>query len=358
LVDTAPGIQVAKMTSEIPNAMPATMQAWQYTAVQDKLENALALNDSVPIPETSALSKDQIIVETIAAALNPVDQKMPEAGLVGRFMIPRPAVPGLDFCGRVIAKHPANDAVSIGQVVFGALRKVAQHGTLSQYVAVSSLECAPLPEGVDPYHAAGIGTAGISALQSLLPEVVVPGSRVLINGGSGGVGTFTIQFAKAMGAEVTTTCSAANVELCKSLGADEVLNYKAIDVVSALVQKGLVYDLVIDNVGNTSDLYDRCDAYLKPSGAFIQVGIPASMVGTLLKRVMLPGVLRGQTRRFHFLRYKSNTQDFESIGRWMREGKVKTVVDSTFEWRDVPKAFERLRTGRARGKVIVRVENS
>ena len=82
-----------------------------------------------------------------------------------------------------------------------------------------------LPEGVEPDHAAAVGTAATTAFQSLLPGVVKPGSKVFINGGSGGVGTFRIRFAKTLGAEVTVTCSTGNVDLCKSLGADEVLDY-------------------------------------------------------------------------------------------------------------------------------------
>jgi NADPH:quinone reductase-like Zn-dependent oxidoreductase len=172
------------------------MQAWEYSTIQDTLEKSLVLNSSAPIPSKSSLSKNQVLVEVITTSINPVDYKLPESGLTGKLMIKRPASPGRDFSGRVVAVHPSNSTLK-GQLVFGAFGSpTTQFGTLRQFIVVPSSDCAVLPQGVDADHAAAMGTAAMTAFQSLLPDLVKPGSKVFINGGSGGVGTFGIQFAK------------------------------------------------------------------------------------------------------------------------------------------------------------------
>ena len=332
------------------------MKAWRYSTICGRLEESLALNTSVPVPNKSSLSKDQIIIEVITASINPVDYKLPESGLLGKLSIKTPASPGLDFCGRIVAKHASNIALKEGQLVFGALGKPSKFGTLGQFAIISSAEYALLPAGVGKDEAAGAGTAALTAYQSLLPAAIKPGSRVFINGGSGGVGTFGIQFSKTLGAHVTTTCSTANVGLCKGLGADEVLDYKEVDVVSELKKKGHVFDLVIDNVGNPA-LYENNDAFLKRSGTFVQVGIQPSFaaMGTMARRILQPAFLGGGRRRFHFVTVQSRSEDYVQIGKWLAEGKAKTVIDQVFKWEDAPKAFEKLRTGRTTGKIIVHV---
>ncbi|KAL0933940.1 zinc-binding oxidoreductase [Colletotrichum truncatum] len=95
------------------------MRAWQYSNIEGTLEESIALKLDIPAPKKSALGKDEIIVEVICASLNPVDYKLPESGLIGHIMITRPAIPGLDFCGRVVSKHPSVTALELGQIVFG-----------------------------------------------------------------------------------------------------------------------------------------------------------------------------------------------------------------------------------------------
>lgn len=182
--------------------MADTMQAWQYSAVQGKVEDSISVND-VAKPNASSLANGHLIVQVITAALNPVDYKLPEAGFIGRMMIPRPATVGLDFCGRVVAKHPSSNAFEEGQLVFGAYASLTGAGALSQYIVIPEKFCAVLPPGVDPDHGAAVGTAAITAYQSLMTDTPKSGAKIFINGGSGGTGTWAIQFARAMGAEVT-----------------------------------------------------------------------------------------------------------------------------------------------------------
>lgn len=337
--------------------MASMMKAWKYDTIAGTLEKSIHLTQNVLAPTKLSLSKDQMIVKVFSAALNPVDIKLPESR-ISSFMVKPPATPGLDFCGRVVEVHDSNSTFKSGQLVFGTFSRAAKQGTLGQYIAISSSECAPLPEGVKVDDAAAIGTAGMTAYLSLLPDLVKPGAKVFINGGSGGVGTWAIQFAKMKGAEVTTTCSTGNVELCKGLGADKVLDYKKMDLVSELEKGGPVYDIFVDNAGSPGGLYERSDKFLKKDGAFVQVAMAMTFgaMGAMAGRMMLPRVLGGGPRRFHFVQTKSTTRDLEQIGSWMAEGKVRSVIDKVFRFEDVPIAFGMLREGRTKGKIIVRVD--
>jgi NADPH:quinone reductase-like Zn-dependent oxidoreductase len=250
-----------------------------------------------------------------------------------------------------------NGAFKAGQLVFGAFSRSVQGGTLAQYIIAPSSECALLPAGVSIDSAAAVGTAGMTAYRSLLPEYVKPGSKVFINGGSGGVGSWAIQIAKMKGSEVTTTCSTANVELCKSLGADTVLDYKKVDILSELNKIGPVFDLAVDNVGSIPGLYEHSHMFLKEKGAFAQVAMTLGpgAFGTVARRMMLPRMLGGGSRKFYFIHTKTTAKDLVQIGEWMATGRVRSIVDGVFEFEEAPKAFERLRAGRTRGKLIIHV---
>ncbi|KAJ9142948.1 Zinc alcohol [Pleurostoma richardsiae] len=327
-------------------------ESWQYADIRGGLEHSLVLNKSTPALSKESLSKGQILVEVISAALNPADYKLPENVLVRSLFIKKPATPGFDFCGRVVARQDENQSLSEGQLVFGALSPLSRYGTLSQFVIVPSSECVPLPDGVDPDHAAATGTACLTSYQALLLGGIYDGSQVIITGGSGGTGTFAIQLAKAMGARVTASCSTANVELCERLGADSVLDYRQMDIASELEKKGQVFDLAIDNVG-IPGLYEKSHSFLKTDGKFMQVQFDLSAI----RKSLQPRCLGGGRREFHIVVVKSKTEDLNQVGKWLKEGKVKPVV-RVFDWEDVPKAYAELRTGCTVGKIVVRVARS
>jgi D-arabinose 1-dehydrogenase-like Zn-dependent alcohol dehydrogenase len=184
--------------------LPTTMRAWQWNTCTTTLEDALILKSSVPIPNRSLLPGESLI-RVHAASLNPVDYKLAELPLIGRLAIPKPATPGLDFSG-VIAKIGPDCSLNIGQRVFGKLEPKQQFGTLGEYIIGSRAGTVPLPDGVSFEEGATLGVCGLVTYQSLVKNVK-KGDRVLINGGSGGTGTFAVQIAKALGCEVTTTCS-------------------------------------------------------------------------------------------------------------------------------------------------------
>jgi len=186
--------------------IPARMKAWQWTTCSSILEHAIQLNDDTPLPtEARRLSSGESLIQVHAAALNQVDYKLAELPIVGRMAIPKPATPGLDFAGRVVQVGP-DAKVKVGQMVFGKLEPKQQYGTLGEYVIGSKSGTLPLPGGITAEDAATLGVCGLVTYQCLAPNVKA-GDRVLINGGSGGTGTFAIQIAKALGCHVTATCS-------------------------------------------------------------------------------------------------------------------------------------------------------
>ena len=336
--------------------MPATMKASQFSSTSGGLEKNLKLNPSAT-PPTAALTAEEVSVEVISMSLNPVDYKLPEIPLVGGFVAPKPASPGIDYCGRVVSTGAAIKSVlQPGQLVFGRLGKPTQFGTLGQFITAPRAGCIPLPSGVDPDQAAALGTAALTAYQCIVPNVK-QGDKVFINGGSGGTGTFGIQFAKIKGCHVTTSCSTPNVQLCKDLGADEVIDYKTTNVSQELQARSVQFSLVVDNVGVPYELYKASDSFLKPGGKFVQVGAAMNLSGisSIVSRLSWPSILGGGKSKLELLQVTNKVDDFVQMGEWLQEGKIKAVFDSTFELKDAGKAYEKLKTGRARGKIVVHV---
>ena len=210
-----------------------------------------------------------------------------------------------------------------------------------------------LPDGVSIEDASCVGTVGLTAYQAIVPYVK-DGDNVFVNGGSGGTGVFAIQVAKALGCHVSTTCSTPNVKLCQDLGADEVIDYKSSNIIDELEKSARKYDLIVDNVGSSPALYWQAKKYAKLGAKFVQVGVEPSHLMDILKRMIWPGFLGGPRLRYGFLLVKNEQSQLRHIGDWMKEGKVKAVKDSVFAYEDAPKSFDRLKTGRARGKIVVK----
>lgn len=327
------------------------MKAWLWTDATGGLEKNIYRSDMATRPGQT-LYKDQVLVQVISTSLNPADYKVPEIGLLLKLAVSTPASPGLDFCGRVVATGPAATGLKPGQLVFGCLNPPLQFGALAEYVVCPSNVLVPLPEGVDPDHAATIGIAGQTSYQVLRPQVS-EGDRVFINGGSGGCGIYAIQIAKILGCHVTVTCSTRNIELCKDLGADEVIDYTATDVVQTLKQKGRVFSLVVDMIGSPDDLYRESHHFLLPGKPFVQVGV-ASML-TAAERLLRPRLLGGGQSPYQVVLFRNRQDQLRQLGEWIQQSKIRVVLDSTFEFDDTVKAFEKLRTHRARGKIVVHV---
>ncbi|RYP81388.1 hypothetical protein DL769_002005 [Monosporascus sp. CRB-8-3] len=335
-----------------------SMRAWLYSTVRNGLENSLTLSDAAPQPPfpTSPNAKDEVLVKVHYAALNPADHKLAEMGLAARAVIPVPASPAMDFAGTVVESRIGGYAP--GNRVFGRLDP-GRFGALGEYVVAQRAGLAMVPEGVGLDQASATGTAGLTAYQCIAPNAK-PGDRVFVNGGSGGTGTFGIQIAKALGCSVVASCSAANADLCKSLGADEVIDYKTQDVCEVLrarARDGDKFALVVDNVGSPRNLYKAADDFISPGGKFVQVGGGFTLgdMRMVASRALLPSFLGGGRHKFQYLLTKNKQEDSVRIAEWMKEGKVKAVIDETFAYKDVPEAYRKLKTGHARGKIVVKV---
>ncbi|KAL7949337.1 hypothetical protein V8C42DRAFT_310625 [Trichoderma barbatum] len=337
--------------------MSKTMQVWQVAA-PGPIEETLKLVDNVAQP-TAPLRKGQVLVEVASAGLNPADYKMLQLGFASKTLTSFPKTLGMDLSGRVIAVADDVADTKTGDVVLVRLDPTKGAGALSQYIVADRVDYAVLPPNFDLDLAAGAPTTALTAYQSIKPYVQA-GSKVFINGGSGGVGTCGIQVAKALGCHVTVSCSTEKKELCVRLGADEVIDYKAGDVVAQLKQNGKILDHIVDCVGSSfSELYNQASHFLNPKGAFVLVGGPASLSGVknVVMAKFLPSFLGGGKNQFVMYMTKNDRDDLAQVAKWLAEGVVKTVIDSKFEFKEVAAAYAHLKKGSSGGKVIVHVSN-
>jgi NADPH:quinone reductase-like Zn-dependent oxidoreductase len=332
--------------AETGQAQPAgeTMQTYArrcYGSV-----DALAA-ETVARPAPAA---DEVLVRIHAAAVNPLDlHYMHGSPYFMRLGIgigaPHDYRIGVDFAGTVAATGDAVTRFAVGDEVFGG-----SPGAFSEYVVIAEDEAlAAKPANVSFEQAAGVSIAASSALQALRDTANVrPGDKVLINGASGGVGTFAVQIAKSLGAEVTGVCSKRNVDLVRSIGADHVIDYKS----ESYVEGEARYDAIIDMVGNHSLWANR--RVMTDDGILVLVGGPK---GDWLRPLWRPlgAVLTNpftDKRAEPFLAQLSR-DDLQQLAALMGAGQVTPVVDQVFSYDDIWNALRYVETGRSRGKTIV-----
>jgi NADPH:quinone reductase-like Zn-dependent oxidoreductase len=300
------------------------------------------------------------LIKVVAVGLNPVDFKPAEAPLVGRFAVKYPATPGFDVAGHIVV--PADgSSLEPGRLVFGAAStNPLAGGGLAEYVAAPAKTLIPVPTGVSPIGAAGAPIAAVTAHGSIIPYVQA-GSRVFINGGSGGVGTYGIQIAKIAGAHVTVSCSTKNVDLCRSLGADDVLDYTKRPLLEQLrdvARQIRPFDHVVDNVFSDPALYFQAHTYSSAHAKFVEVASSPTLdfLRFALGALLWPSLMGGGRRKLVFGYADIKSESLEQIGKWIADGEIKPVTDQVFAMEDAVEAFKRLKTGRARGKVIVNLD--
>lgn len=296
---------------------------------------------------------NEVLVKVHAAALNPLDwHYMRGTPYIMRTSsglgAPEDIRMGVDFAGTVEAVGKNVTRFKPGDAVFGG-----KSGALAEYVTVREDRALVLkPDNVTFEQAAAVPIAAITALQALRDKgQIQPGHRVLINGASGGVGTFAVQIARSFGADVTGVCSTRNLDLVRSIGADHVIDYTQED----FTQGGQRYDLILDNVGNHSlSQYRRV---LKPNGTLVIVGGQKGdwigpMAGPIKASLLAPFV----SEKLVMILAELNQPDLQVLSDLMRTGKVTPVIDRRYTLSEVPTAIGYLEEGRARGKVIVSVE--
>jgi NADPH:quinone reductase-like Zn-dependent oxidoreductase len=252
---------------------------------------------------------------------------------------PRSRVPGLDIAGTVEAVGTGVTRFGPGEEVFGTCT-----GALAEYVGTLEDKLDRKPSNLTFEQAAAVPTSGLAALHGIRDAgKVQPGRKVLINGASGGVGTFAVQIAKALGAEVTGVCSTGNVELVRALGADQVIDYTQED----FTQGGPRYDLILDNAGNHS--LSALRRALAPTGRLIPNSGSAGL-GTFITAFVSSPFLRQQGRPYLSV---PKLKDLTFLKELIEAGKVTPAIDRTYPLSDAADAFRYLENGHARGKVVI-----
>src|SRR5256885_157912 len=297
---------------------------------------------------------DQLLVKIHAASVNPLDWHYMRGRpylvrLDSGFGKPEDPRLGVDFAGTVEAVGKNVKRFKPGDEVFGG-----RHGAFAEYVTVREERAVVLkPANVTFEQAASVPIAGITALQALRDKGRIhPGQKVLINGASGGVGTFAVQIAKSFGAEVTGVCSTRNVDLVRSIGADHVIDYTREDFTHGAQH----YDLILDNVGTHSLLeYKRV---LNPKGIYVMIG--STTIGNWFAWLATPieGLVLSPfvSQKFGMFIAELNREDLATLGDLMQSGKVTPVIDRRYKLSETPEALRYLEQGHARGKVVLSVE--
>jgi NADPH:quinone reductase-like Zn-dependent oxidoreductase len=300
---------------------------------------------------------DQLLVRVRAISVNPVDGHLTRgmwlARMMGGLRKPKDITVGVDYSGVVEAVGKNVTSFKPGDEVFGG-----KTGAFAEYIAVKADRGVVLkPANISFEQAGSVGVAGLTALQGLRDKGhVQAGQKVLINGASGGVGTFAVQIAKSLGAEVTGVCSTRNIDLVKSIGADRVIDYTKED----FTKGDQHYDVIFDNVQNHS-LSER-QHVLVENGICVLAGIGGAgwhpeTAGRIAGSFIAPLRSKFSKQKFVFFIAQFNHNDLAYIADLMQSGKVTPVIDRTYKSLiEVPDALQYLEQGHARGKVVISLE--
>lgn len=297
-------------------------------------------------------NEKEVLIKVHAAAVNPLDYHVLKGGpLIFQLLFGRGKLkhPGVDCAGVVEAVGPAVTQFKVGDAVFGNCR-----GAFAEFAAAPESKLAPKPASVSFEDAAACPVAALTALQGLRNHgKIQPGQNILINGASGGVGTFAAQLGKIFGAHVTAVCSACNADLVRSLGADRVIDYAQEDFSAGSAR----YDLILDLAGNHP--FSVCQHVMTPHGIHVGAGVlgghkslPAMLAGLIVSLVRS----RFSSQKFVVFIAKGNREDLAFIGDLMANGKLKAVIDKRYSLVEVPDAIRYQGTWRARGKLVIELE--
>jgi NADPH:quinone reductase-like Zn-dependent oxidoreductase len=301
-----------------------------------------------PVP-----NDDELLIKVRAASVNPLDSHLMKGGpYIVRLLLglgkPKIKRPGVDVSGQVEAVGRNVTQFKSGDAVFGLCK-----GTFAQYVCAPESAFVIKPDKITFEQAAAVPVAALTALQGLRDKAKIrPGQEVLINGAAGGVGTFAVQIAKFFGAQVTAVCSTKNVDLVRSIGADQVIDYTQQDFLNANKR----YDIIFDNVGNHS--LSTCRRLLNPKGINLMVGILRDRgILSLLTRLVTALVWsRFISQNFIVFIAKLNKQDLTFLSELMASKKVTPVIDKCYSLNQVPEAIRYLSEHHARGKVVITLQ--
>ena len=296
-----------------------------------------------PIP-----TDDQVLIKVRAASLNAADGHLLRGSFVMRPLTgmrkPKDSRFGIDCAGTVEAVGKNVTQFKPGDEVFGAA-----NGAIAEYVCAPQNNLLPKPANLTFEQSAAVGDSAFTALAAVRDQgKVQPGHRVLINGASGGVGTFAVQIAKSLGAHVIAVCSERNVALVRSIGADEVIDYTKED----FTQTERRYDVILDLVGNRS--ISECRRALTPRGTYVLVGVKDMGrwfgLGRQFKALALSPFVRHRMRVFVV---RHNREDLAVLKELAEAGRITPVIDRRYAFDDVAEAFRYQGEGHSRGKIVV-----
>ncbi|MFU8945214.1 NADP-dependent oxidoreductase [Mycetocola zhadangensis] len=327
--------------AEVPAtpAIPETMRA----AVIDGLGDASSLHEAtVPVPSAY---NSELIVQVVAAGINPIDAKTRSGRGVSAGIAAFPAVLGFDFSGVVVKSPYEAHPFAPGTEVYGMTMVPRTSGSYAQYVAVSTLSVAKKPAALSHVEAAGVPLAALTAW-GMVVEVAKAhhGQRILVHAGSGGVGHFAVQFAKYFGAHVIATGSTRNQDWLRELGADEVVDYSTSRFEDVLDD----VDVVIDLIGNVHDNTGSRSLKVLHQGGLI-VNAPTGSWPTFLEEAAAAGV------RATTFKVAPDGDSLSTISRLLESGDVHVFVDEVFDLNSAADAHRALESGHTRGKIVMTI---
>jgi NADPH:quinone reductase-like Zn-dependent oxidoreductase len=297
---------------------------------------------------------DEVLIKIHAASINARDWRLMRAKpffvrlMPGSLFHPQNMVLGVDFAGQIEAIGIKVEQLKPGDEVFGYMPTTSGHGTFAEYVCAKENLVAYKPSAITYAQAAAAPLAAMTALQGLRDEGNIrPGQKVLVNGASGGVGTFSLQLAKAFGAEVTGVCSTRNLEMVRSLGADHVIDYKVED----FTQNGQQYDLILA-VNGYHSISDYLRA-LKPDGNYVVVG--GSMRQLLQAASNKKILINSGRQKIYIASLVQSQKDLILIKELLESGKILPVIDGCYPLSKTSEAFWYFEKVHPRGKVIISV---
>ncbi|MGG0509124.1 NADP-dependent oxidoreductase [Priestia megaterium] len=313
-----------------------------------------------PLPD---VGDNEVLAEIHAASINPIDFKIRDGKTRMLLKYEMPLILGNDFSGVVVKVGKNVTKFKIGDPIYGRPRK-SRIGTFAEYIAVHEEDIAKKPKNLSFEEAASIPLVGLTSYQALHDILrLSPGQKVLIQAGSGGVGTFAIQLAKAMGLYVATTTSDKGFELVRSLGADHIINYKK-EAFDKVLQN---YDGVYDTIGG--ETLERAFKIVKPGGQVVSVsGLPNARFGQeygsgFIKTTLFRLITRNLTKQekkynvhYNFLFMKPSGEQLDIITQFIESKKIRAVIDRIFTLDDVQKAIKYSESGRAKGKIVIKIK--
>jgi NADPH:quinone reductase-like Zn-dependent oxidoreductase len=294
-----------------------------------------------------SVGDDEVLVKVHAASIQQTDTNFRGGTpflarvLVGLFK-PKNQILGCDYSGTVEATGKNVEKYSVGDEVYGQLEK--RTGTHAEYIPVSMKEVSPKPSNLDFVEATSVGVAGTMALQGLRDHGEIrQGQKVLINGASGGIGTFAVQIAKAYSTEVTGVCSTANIEMVKSIGADHVIDYKKED----FTERDGEYDIIFDAVRKNK--FANCKNALTPKGIYVTTQFGPGIMLQMRMNSNPDG------KRIVGWLGETDPADLVFLTELIEVGKIRPVIDRTYPFEEFADAHRYVEKGHAKGKVVIKI---